>query len=110
VFVVQTQTAVWLSGLVANSKLARQMLSEYHAAVTPMIGMHLISAHIINRFWKLQSFRLLARGMDIDCEDETSYTTEYPEAFLKNVEDEYCAKHRRFTIQSFILQSIRFVT
>jgi hypothetical protein len=32
-------------------------------------------------------------GMDINPEDETSYTTQYDEAFLKYVENEYCAKH-----------------
>jgi len=32
--------------------------------------------------------------MDINSEDETSYTTQYQEAFLKYVENEYCAKHR----------------
>jgi len=32
--------------------------------------------------------------MDINPEDETSYTTQYEEAFLKYVENEYCAKHR----------------
>jgi hypothetical protein len=32
--------------------------------------------------------------MDINPEDETSYTTQYQEAFLKYVEHEYCAKHR----------------
>jgi len=32
--------------------------------------------------------------MDINPEDETSYTTQYQEAFLKYVENEYCTKHR----------------
>jgi len=32
--------------------------------------------------------------MDINPEDETSYTTQYQEAFLKYVENQYCAKHR----------------
>ena len=32
--------------------------------------------------------------MDINPEDETSSTTQYQEAFLKYVENEYCAKHR----------------
>jgi len=32
--------------------------------------------------------------MDIDLEDETSYTTQYHEGNLKNEENEYCAKHR----------------
>jgi hypothetical protein len=36
--------------------------------------------------------------MDINPEDETSYTTQYQEAFLKYVENEYCAKHRRFPV------------
>jgi len=31
--------------------------------------------------------------MDINPEDETSYTTQYQEAFLKYVENEYCVKH-----------------
>jgi len=32
--------------------------------------------------------------MDINPEDETSYTTQHQEAFLMYVENEYCAKHR----------------
>ena len=32
--------------------------------------------------------------MDINCEDETSYTTQYQEAFPKYVEHQYCTKHR----------------
>jgi len=32
--------------------------------------------------------------MDINPEDEISYTTQYQEAFLMYVENEYCAKHR----------------
>jgi len=33
--------------------------------------------------------------MDINPEDETFYTTQYQEVFLKYVVNEYCAKHRR---------------
>jgi len=36
--------------------------------------------------------------MDINPEDETSYTTQYQEAFLKYVENEYCTKHRRVPV------------
>jgi len=36
--------------------------------------------------------------MDINPEDETSYTTKYQEGFLKYVENEYCAKHRRLPV------------
>jgi hypothetical protein len=37
-------------------KLARQKLSKYHATLTPMTGMLLISIYIFHRFWKLLSF------------------------------------------------------
>jgi len=36
--------------------------------------------------------------MDIYPEDETSYTTQYKEAFLKYVENDYCAKHQRLPV------------
>jgi len=36
--------------------------------------------------------------MDINPEDGTSYTTQYQEDFLKYVENEYCAKHRRVPV------------
>jgi len=36
--------------------------------------------------------------MDINPEDETSYTTQYLEAFLKYVENEYSAKHRHLPV------------
>jgi len=36
--------------------------------------------------------------MDINPVDETSYTTQYQEAFLKYMENEYCAKHRRMPV------------
>jgi len=36
--------------------------------------------------------------MDNNPEDEASYTTQYQQAVLKYVENEYCAKHRRMSI------------
>jgi len=42
--------------------------------------------------------------MDINPEDETSYTTQYQEAFLKYVEKEYCAKHRHVLVN--ILETV----
>src|SRR5882757_8255213 len=56
--------------------------------------MLLITAHILDPFRKLRSFRKWDKGMDINPEDETSYSTQYQEAFLKYVENEYCEKHR----------------
>jgi len=58
------------------------------------MGMRLISAHILDCFQKLQSFRNWAKGMDINPEGEASYTIQYQEAFLMYVENEYCSKHR----------------
>jgi len=82
-------------------KLARQKLSTYYAKVTPTTGMLLISAHILDLFQKLRSFRKWDKGMDINPEDETSYTTQYQEAFLKYVENEYCAKHPQVPVNTY---------
>jgi hypothetical protein len=60
--------------------------------------MLLISAHIVDPFRKLRSFRTWDKGMHINPEDETSYTSQYQEAFLKYVENECCARHRRVPV------------
>jgi len=86
---------LWKEDLFFPVKLARQKLSKYYAEVTPTTGLLRISTHILDHFRKLQSFRNWDNGMDINPEDETSYTTQYQEAFLKHVENEYCAKRRR---------------
>jgi len=79
-------------------KLTRQKLSKYYTEVTPMMGILLISAHILDPCRKLQSFRKWDDGMDINPQAETPHTTQYEEAFLKYVEDEYCARHRRVLV------------
>jgi hypothetical protein len=76
-------------------KIAWQKLSKYYAEVTPTTTMLLICAQILDPFLKLRSFSKWGKGMDINSEDETSYTTQYQEAFLKYVENEYRGKHRR---------------
>jgi len=88
----------WKEDLFFAVKLAWQKLPTYYAEVTPMTGMLLISAQILDPFRKSRSFRKWDKGMDINPEDETSYTTQYQEAFLKYVENEYCAKRRRAPI------------
>jgi len=88
----------WKEDIFFAVKCARQKLSKYYTEVTPMTGMLLITAHILDPFQKLRSFRKWDKGMDINPEDETSYTTQYQEAFLKYVENEYCAKHRRLPV------------
>jgi hypothetical protein len=91
----------WKEDLFFAVKLARQKLSQYYAEVIPMTSMLLISAQILDPFQKLESFRKWDKGMDINAEDETSYTTQYQEAFLKYVENEYCAKHRRAPVNKY---------
>jgi len=73
----------WKDHFFFTVKLARQKLSKYYAEVTPTTGMLLISAHILDPFRKLRSFRNRDMGSDINHEDETSYTTQYQEALLK---------------------------
>jgi len=88
----------WKEDLYFAAKFARQKLSKYYAEVTPTTDMLLISAHLFNPFRKLRSFRKWDKGMDINPEDETSYTTQYQEAFLKYVDNEYCTKLRRLSV------------
>jgi len=56
------------------------------------------------------------KGIDINPNDETPYTTQYQQGFLKYVENEYCAKHRRLSVtkhekqrsKDFILPAMAF--
>jgi len=88
----------WMEDFLVAVKFAWQKLSKYYTEVTPTTGMLLISANILDYFRKLRSFRKWDKGMDINPEDETSYTIQYQEAFLKYVENEYCAKHRSLPV------------
>jgi len=81
-------------------KLPRPKLSKYYTELTPLMGMLLISTHILDSFRKLRSFRKWDKGMDINPEDETLYTTQYQQAILKYVENEYCAKHRHVPVNT----------
>jgi len=53
---------------------AWQKLSKNNAEVTPTMGMRLNSVHFLHPFWKLWSFKMWDKGMDITLEDETFYT------------------------------------
>jgi hypothetical protein len=83
----------WKEDLFFAVKLARQKLSKFYTEVTPTTGMLLISSHSLDPFWKLRSFSMWDNGMHIIPEGNTAYTTQYQEALLKYVENEYCAKH-----------------
>jgi hypothetical protein len=84
----------WKEYLFFAVKCPHQKLSKYYADVTPTTGILLISAHILDPVWKLQSFRMWDKGKDINPEVKNSYTTQSQEVCLKYVENEYCAKHR----------------
>jgi len=79
-------------------KFSSQKLSKYYTEETPTTGMLLIRVQILDCFWKLQLFRKWDKGMDINLDDEISYTTQYQEAFLKYVENKDCAKHRHLPV------------
>jgi len=87
--------------LVRCVKLARQKLSKYFTEVTPTTGKLVFCAHILDPVRQLRSFRKWDVGMDINPEDETSYTIQNQEAFLKYVENEYCAKHRCVPVNKY---------
>jgi len=78
----------------------RQKLSKYYSEVTPKMGMVLISAHILDPFRNLRLVTKWDQGMDINPENETSYTAQYHEACLKYVENEYCAKNQHVLFKS----------
>jgi len=64
-------------------KFAWQKLSESYNEVTTIMGIHLISAYIIDSLQKLGLFRKWDKGVDINPDDQTPYTIQYQEAFLK---------------------------
>jgi len=73
----------WNNDLYFAVKLVQRKVSKYYTEVTPPTGMLLISTHVLNSFQKLRLFGKWDKGMNITPEDETSYTTQYQEAFLK---------------------------
>ena len=88
----------WMEDLYFAMKFAWHTLSKSNADVTPMTSMLLISADILDSFQKLRSFRKWGKAMHEYPEDETSYPTQYQEAFLKYMENEYCSIHSRISI------------
>jgi len=88
----------WKEDLFFAVKLARQKQSKYYTGVTPMTCMLLIAAHMLHPLWKLRSFGMSDNGMHLKPEDETSYTTQFQEPFVRYVENEFCAKHRRVPV------------
>jgi len=83
----------WKEDLFFAVKLVRQMVPKALTQVTPSTGMVTMTGHILDPFRTLWSFGKLEKGMVINPEDETSYTMQYQDAFLKYVENEYYANH-----------------
>jgi len=90
----------WREDLYFAVKFAQQKLSIHHPEVTAKTGLLPISAHIIDPFQNWRSFRKWEKGMHINPDDESSYTTQYQKAFLKYVENEYCTIHRRLSVNT----------
>jgi hypothetical protein len=88
----------WKEDLFCTVKCTRQMLSKYYTKVTPTTGIVLITAHNLDTFRNLRSFRKWDKGMDINHEDKTSYTTQFHEAFLYYVKYKYCVKRTRLPV------------
>jgi hypothetical protein len=80
--------------------LTGQNMSKCYADITPTPGMLLISVHILNHFQMSESFWMWDKGIDTNPENETTYTAQYTEVFMKNVKPEYCAKHRRVSVNT----------
>jgi hypothetical protein len=76
----------WKEDFSFTVKVAQQKMSKYYTQVTGTTGMFLISTHIIDCFRTLQLFRQWHKGMDINPEHKTFYTTQYQEAILKYLE------------------------
>jgi hypothetical protein len=62
--------------------------------------MLLIPAYILDPVWMLRSFKKWDKGMDINPEKKKSYTTQYQEAFVKYLENEYRAKHQQMPVNT----------
>jgi len=88
----------WKEDFYFGMKFARLKLPKSYGQVTTITGMLEMSAHISEPVRKLRSLRKWDKGMDMDPEDKTFYTTHYQETFVKYVEDEYCAKDRGLPI------------
>jgi hypothetical protein len=80
----------WMQDLFFTVKLAQQKLSKYYGELTPT-GMIVISTHMLHCFCKFRLTREQEKGMNVNSDDKTSYSTQYPEAFLKYVENKNCA-------------------
>jgi len=90
----------WTEDLYFAVKCARKKLSKSYYEVTPITCPRLISAHILDHFQKLGTYRKWHQGMDLNPDNEGSYTRPYQEALLKYVENEYCAIPKNISVRA----------
>jgi len=83
------------------ARLARWKLSKSDAYVATAMGMHLGLQHMLDPVRTLRSFGMWDKWMDIQPQNKTSSITRFQEPFLKDVENEYCAKHRRVPVNTY---------
>ena len=88
----------WKEDLFFAVMFACQKLAKYYTEVTPTTGMLLISAPMLISFREFRLFRKWNKGMNINPENETSYTTQCHVGFLELVENEYCTNHRKLPV------------
>jgi len=74
---IATNKPQWMQDLFFMVKLAQQKLSTYSGELTPTTGMLVICTHMLHCFRKFRLFRMGDKGMDVNPEDNTSYTTQY---------------------------------
>jgi len=79
-------------------RFACSKLPKYSTEVTPITGMLLISAPLLDPVQKMQSLWKWDNGVHIDPKDEIAYTTQYQESLLKYMEKEFCANHWRLPV------------
>jgi len=88
----------WKEDLYIAVKFVQYMLSKYYAKLTVTMGALPILPNLFDSFQKLPLFGKWGKRMDNTPVHVTTYTTQYWEACLKYVENEYCAKHTRVLI------------
>ena len=88
----------WEKDLYFDVKFLRPKLCKYYSVGTPTTGGALISADIIDSFRMLRWCSKWDKGIDINPDDDTLYSPQYQEAFLKYEENEDCANHRRLLV------------
>jgi hypothetical protein len=88
----------WKKDLYFAVKCTQRKLSTYYSEEIPTTCLIFASAHIIDPFWKVPSFRKWPNGLDINPDDDPWYTTQYREAYRMYLENKYHPIQRRLSV------------